>query len=86
MRITKLHSVLQFNQEQWLESYINLNSNIRKSVTSKFRQNYYKLMNNSVYGKTIESKRRRLKVERTRNAERAKNIVSKFEFEGFKNF
>ena len=86
MRITKLHRVLQFNQEQWLEPYITLNSNMRKSATNKFQQNYYKLMNNSMFGKTIESKRRRLKVEITRNAEIAEKIVSKFEFERFKIF
>ena len=86
MRITKLHRVLQFNQEQWLKPYITLNSNMRKSATNKFPQNYYRLMNNSVYWKTVESKRRRLKAEITRNAERAKNVVSRFEFERFKIF
>ena len=64
----------------------NYNSNMRKSATKKFQQNYYKLMNNSVYGKNIESKRCRLKVEITRNAERAEKIVSKLEFERFQNF
>ena len=43
-------------------------------------------MNNSVYGKTIESKRRQSRVEITRNAERAEKLVSKFEFERFKIF
>ena len=86
LRITKLHRVLQFNQERWLEPYITLNSNMRKNATNKFQQNYYKLMNNSVYGKTIESKRRQSRVEITRNAERAEKLVSKFEFERFKIF
>ena len=44
LRITKLHRVLQFNQERWLEPYITLNSNMRKNATNKFQQNYYKLM------------------------------------------
>ena len=86
LRITKLHRVLQFNQERWLEPYITLNTNMRKNATNKFQQNYYKLMNNSVYGKTIESKRRQSSVEITRNAERAEKLVSKFEFERFKIF
>ena len=36
LRITKLHRVLQFNQERWLEPYITLNSNMRKKATNKF--------------------------------------------------
>ena len=59
---------------------------MRKNATNKFQQNYYKLMNNSVYGKTIESKRRPSRVEITRNAERAEKLVSKFEIERFKIF
>ena len=86
MRIAKLHGVLQFHQDHWMETYINLNSNFRKSAINKFQQNYYKLMTNSVYGKTIESKKHRLKLEITRNAERAEKIMSNFEFERFKIF
>ena len=43
-------------------------------------------MNNSVYGKTIESKRRRLKVDITRDAEKTAKLTSKFEFDKFKIF
>ena len=85
LRITKLHRVLQFNQERWLEPYITLNTNMRKNATNEFQQND-KLVNNSVYGKTVESKRRQSKVEITRISERAEKLVSKFEFERFKIF
>ena len=86
LRITKLHRVVQFNQERRLEPYITLNSNMRKNATNKFQQNYYKLMINSLYGKTIESKRLQSRVEITRNAGRAEKLLSKFEFERFKIF
>ena len=43
-------------------------------------------MNNSVYGKTIETKRRRLKVHITRDAEKTAKLTSKFEFDKFKIF
>ena len=78
--------MLQFNQERWLEPYITLNSNMLKNASNNFQQTYYKLMNSSVYGKTIVSKRRQSRVEITRNAERAEKLVSKFEFERFKIF
>ena len=56
---------------------------MRKKATNRFEENYYKLMN-SVYGKTIESKRRRLKVDITRDAEKTAKLTSKFEFDKFK--
>ena len=86
LRIKKVHRILKFTQSKWHEPYITLNSAMRKKTTNRFEQNYYKLMNNSVYGKTIESKRRRLKVDITREAEKTAKLTSKFEFDKFKIF
>ena len=49
-------------------------------------KSFYKLMNNAVYGKNCESKRRRMKIELTRDARRTLTIVRKFEFDKFKVF
>ena len=72
MRNTKLHCVLQLSQEQWLEPYITLHLTAICASVQRKSPSYYKLMNNSVYGKTKVFKKRRLKVETTRNAERSK--------------
>ena len=78
--IKKVHRVLQFRQENLLSPYITLNSEKRQVAANKFEENFYKLMNNAVYGKNCESKRRRNKITITRNAEQVLNVVSKFEF------
>ena len=59
--IRKVHRVLQFRQENALSPYITLNSEKRQVASNKFEENFYKLMNNAVYAKNCESKRRRNK-------------------------
>ena len=55
MRLKKAHSVLAFGQEDWMEPYIRLNTELRKKATSDFEKNFFKLMNNSVFGKTMKT-------------------------------
>ena len=84
--VRKMHRVLQFTQNNWLKPYITLNSEKRQAASNKFEESFYKLMNNAVYGKNCELKRRRMKIELTRDARRTLTIVSKFEFDKFKVF
>ena len=49
-----IHRVLQFQQFKWLASYIQLNTDLRTATKDPFKQDYYKLMNNSMYGKCLQ--------------------------------
>ena len=86
MKVTKVHKVLQFHQAKWLKPYIQLNTTKRQQAKNTFEEGFYKLMNNSCYGKTLESKRRRVNLRFVRSEEEVKKQTSNHLFQAFKIF
>ena len=59
MILTVVHKGISFNQSPWMEPYIRKNTELRKCAANSFEKDFFKLMNNSVFGKTIENIRKR---------------------------
>ena len=67
LKLKKIHRVLTFIQEPWLARYIDSNTQMRAKSQSSFGKDFFKLMNNSVFGKTQEFLRNRIRVEVVNN-------------------
>lgn len=82
--VRKIHKILKFSQRPWLAPYIALNTDKRKSAKSTFEKDFYKLMNNSLFGKTMESLRKRIDVKLVDNQIQAERCIAKPAFESFR--
>src|SRR5688572_29954288 len=83
LKIVKIHKILEFDQSRWLKPYIDFNTVKRQAASNSFEKDLFKLMNNSVYGKTMQNNRRHLCVKLVTNERRAKRYIARPTFQSF---
>ena len=77
MKLNKIHRVLKYKQSDWMEKYIDFNTVKRMNAANDFEKYFFKLIINSVYGKTMENLRKTINVRVLNNAEDFLKYTSK---------
>ena len=86
MKLKKIHRGIKFVESKWMKPYIDKNTNLRAMAKNNFEKDYYKLMNNSVFGKTMENLRNRVDVRLVNTKEKLRKLVAKPNFKSRKIF
>ena len=86
MILSKVHRILKFKQSDWLKKFVGFNTDKRKNASNNFEKDFFKLMVNSAFGKTMENLRKRICVELINNAKDYARCVSRPSFVSQKIF
>ena len=81
MRLTAVHRGILFYQSSWMEPYIRKNTELRKTTANSFEKDFFELMNNSVFGKTIENIRKRQNIILVDDRKKAVKLTSRPNFD-----
>ena len=78
--LEKIHRCIRFRQSPWMKEYIDFNTRLRTAAKNDFEKDFYKLMNNSVFGKTMENIRHHRDIKLVNNKEKYLKMVMKPNF------
>ena len=87
MKLKKIHRGIKFIESDFMKTYIDKNTKLRtQAKNDNFKKDFFKLMNNAVFGKTMENIRNRVNVKLVNSEEKLKKLTNKPNFESYKIF
>ena len=86
LKFKKVYRVISFRQKAWMEHYIEMNTELRKQARNEFEKEFFKLLNNSVFGKTMENVRNHTDIKLVVTNGQREKLVSEPNFHNQNNF
>ena len=86
MRLKKIHAGIKFHEEAFMKPFIELNTKMRTAAKNSFEKDFYKLMSNAVYGKTLENVRNRQNVHIVNDENKKRKLTSQLHFKSVTHF
>ena len=83
LKLKNVHKVLQFDQQSWLKPYIEINTELRKKAKNDFEKDFFKFMNNTVFGKPMENVRKHRDIKLVTTDKKRNILVSEPNYHGF---
>ena len=86
LKTTRVYRGIKFEESPWLKKYIDLNTSLRAKAANNFEKDFFKLMNNSVFGKTIENIRKRVNIKLVTTQDSLRKLAAKPNYDSFTIF
>ena len=86
LKLKKIHRGIKFIESEWMKPYIEMNTNLRTQAKNNFEKDFFKLMINSVFGKTMENIRNHVNVKLVNTQEKLKKLAAKPNYKNRKIF
>ena len=86
MNLKNVHRVIKFQQKAWIKSHIDINTKLRKDAKNEFKKDFFKLMNNYVFGRTMENVRKHRDIKLLSTQKRRDKLASEPNYDTSKRF